>query len=290
MKRLSKKTLNTFIVLLVAATLLSLSVYAWFYFPTSQNVNLATADKKDLQIRLYKMDLDGLNYRFIEEPVGSSSVINLSHTWSFFQWGDEYLIENEEEQLFALECICDTDIFESGKIKLVLDFDMVCTSDDINELVEAESCYALFQFVDISYHIIDSDITSYDITSRAASLQAQNMTDLDFTEITLTETGSTTSSSTLEGDVNYIYVDHFENNVPVNYYTQTVGAPPNTTERFRSVIIIKIKANQALVTSAMNGYANDPRTKEGFGYLSELDLINNLTLTCTLRTVPAKTE
>ena len=295
MRHLSKSAINTLVILLISAILVSLSVYAWFYFPSSQNVNLSTADQKELEIHLYKMDLDGLNYRFIEvNPPENSSAISLNHTWSFFQWGEEYLLENEDEQLFALECICETDIFESGKIALALGLNMMCTSDNMNAALheEIEPYYALLQFVNVSYHIIDTDITSYDITSQAASVQAQNMTGADFTSITLTESGSTTETITYEGNVNYIYVDRYEEDnfgqdVAVDYYTQTIGEVPNTTKRFRSVIIIKITADQQLVSDAMNEYKD---IVTGFDYLSELNLVNQLTLTCNLRTVPEKTE
>lgn len=289
---------NTIAILTAVILVLALSVIslAWFYFPTSQNVNLSSDEKKDVSVRLYKMELVGTEQLFSEvSPAGSSAVdsgaLAFSNNWSFFQWGDEYLLENETVQYFALECVCDTEALTAGKVALALDVTLRCTSNDVND-DEEQTMFLKVDFVDLAYAVVKSNMNDYIITSQTAAVGARALDYASFTSVTLT-TDATLSTDEVEvrkGLGSYTYLELLDPNTsePVPYFTRTTGTAPDTTDQFRSVIIFKLTADADIVTDALNEFRlTYPALFDG---LIEVNLVNTFTVSCNLRTVPVKTE
>ena len=287
---ISKRVIFTLTAIIVALAL-SLVSLAWFYFPTSQNVNLASDEKKDVDVELYKMELVGTEQLFqAVSPAGNPEVLTFSHNWSLFQWGDEYILENDAVQYFALLCTCDTEVLTAGKVALALDVTVRCTSNDLDD-AEEQTYYLPVDFVSLEYAVVKSNINSYTVTSQAASVQARTMEDEAFTSISLTDDNTQSDDQYLvrHGIGTYTYVEILDNSSePIPYFTKTTGTIPDTIDQFRSVIIVKLTADAEIVTNALNAFRlAEPELFDG---LIEIDLINTITVNCNLRTVPVKTE
>lgn len=278
----------TAVILVLALSVVSL---AWFYFPTSQNVNLASDEKKDVSVRLYKMELVGTEQQFQEvTPAGNPGTLALSHRWSFFQWGEEYILESEAVQYFALECVCDTEALTAGRVELALDVTLQCTSNDLDE-DEERTFFLQVDFVDLAYAIVKTSMNDYAVTSQTAAVQARAIEDAAFTSLTFTSdaTLSTDEIGVKKGLGRYTYTELLDQTSnPIPYFTRTTGTVPETTDQFRSVIIFKLTADQSIVTDALNDFAR--RYQRLYDHLIEIDLINSFTVNCNLRTVPVKTE
>ena len=94
--------------------------YAWFYFPTNQNMNIVTPADLPVNIKLYHIEDDKL---VLKQDIDTDSPdsINLSCDMSFFQWGWKFYAEDAKTEYYAIECTYESDAFKEGKLKLVID-------------------------------------------------------------------------------------------------------------------------------------------------------------------------
>ena len=283
-----RKAVASFCVILVIVLAGSFASLAWFYFPVSQNVNLSTDHTEEVNVHLYEMQLVDTDYLFQGlDAEGNPAALNLSHDWSFFQWGDEYLLESDAVHYFALECVCDTDTLKAGKAKLVMDFTLRGTSQDVSEEDEAP-IYLPFEFITVDYAIVKTNMNDYTITAQRTATQVRSMADEDFTRVSFVEDDANSTDEVLvkEGTAEYTYQALLIGDVEIPYFTRTTGTAPNIKEEFRSVIIFKLTADPEIVTSVMNAYERSHNN--GFGSLVEVTITNSITINCNIRTVPVK--
>lgn len=94
----------------------------------------------------------------------------IEETYEFFQWGDEYICEDEDAiHYYALECICDSEACTDGYIKSVLSANLECLGAFVyNSTEKATASIPVFE---ASYKY--SALSTVDLSTPQALLEAK---------------------------------------------------------------------------------------------------------------------
>ena len=109
----------------------------------------------------------------------------IEETYEFFQWGDEYICEDEDAtHYYALECICDSEACTDGYIKSILSANLECLGAfEYNTSDKANASIPVFE---ASYKY--AKLSNVDLTNSSALLEAKQET----TEVVTGRTSSYT--------------------------------------------------------------------------------------------------
>ncbi len=271
------------IVVLLCVLAISTVTFAWFYFPTIQSINIETANDLPFDINLYELKRNSNNeLRFAKVDIAENSdgtiddTIKINSEFGFYQWGAEYICETELAQYYAIECLYNSNAYADGKLKVVIDFDDVSSS---NYVSDEGVKYLNFMFANVCYAYCPNG--SIDLTSAAAVTEAQSNKEGYYTLIEFEgESDSTVSEVVYDATIEQNIYD-LKSSVYTNVY-QKQSEDDEGIDTFRLIIFIKLEADEKGVADNLDGIE--------FGSLTELDIINALNIKISFRSIPQKTE
>ncbi len=263
----------------ITIALISIAVvYGWFYY-ASRDTTLSSDDALDITTNLYSINLDDSTVT-AETVDSTTSSFSLSCNYSFFQWGDEYIIEDDSPSYYALECIYNDDTYISGRFRSILEFSLKCYSgsvdgnnDGLTYTYNDESVPLRFDIAKVSYAFADNTL---DLTEEADVVSA--VSSASFTSLSLS------------GEDSDYTTDYYELNSSVNTLFTDASAPEfayDSNSKIRVIYLIKVEPNTENVNTYMNGDASE-EILDALGSELYIYLSNVLTITDTFRSVPLK--
>lgn len=186
-----KKKLIIMISMIFAIVIIAIPAFAWFYFPNSKGVEINTPDAEDVNVKLYKLfyyyDENGIfDHSTLEDLTNknyeNSNGQNVSYltqdgyqiptSFEFFEWGDEYICEDDTTDYYVMECDYDSDAFNDGYVKSLLTTTLKSIGGIYNYGSQDEELKIAFPIVNISYKFASSYQTTK--SSYISELQSES--------------------------------------------------------------------------------------------------------------------
>ena len=272
-------TLNIISIIALSVLLIE-SVFAWFYFPSSKNLIINTAPNLDINVELYHLEanLENDTYQFVQVDTlnQETNTFEIDTDLVFFQWGNDYICESNKDSYYAIVATYDSNTFSSqGNLKLMLDTNIICSSEYYYHNNEGDNINIRFPIVDLSYAIAPNN--HIDLSTQAASLESRNIT---YTPLTLageddqSEPNYTVSclTETLMSTLNSI-----------QYIETYINDESQVDSRIKIVIYLKVTAAEEKVKESMRGLSTS------FGSALSILINNQLTVSTNFRSVPMHT-
>lgn len=263
----------------ITIALISIAVvYGWFYY-ASRDTTLSSDDALDITTNLYSIDVNTPTVTKASADATTSSY-SLSCDYSFFQWGDEYIIEDDSPRYYALECIYNDDTYISGRFRSILEFSLKCyagsvdgTNTGLTYTYNDESVPLRFDIAKVSYAFADNTLDLTKASDVVSAVSSASFTSLSFS-----------------GDDSDYTADYYELSSSVNTLFTDDSAPTfayDSNSKIRLIYLIKVEPNTENVNTYMNGDASE-EIFDALGSELYIYLSNVLTITDTFRSVPLK--
>lgn len=280
-----EKFFLSIISIIITLIVIGTATFAWFYFPSSNNLIIETAPGLPVEMKLYELVLneEAEKYEFvlIEDDI-TDNVFEVTTDIIFFQWGDEYICESTKDYYYALDITYDSNAYSDGYLKSMVNASLECASDvtyKLNEEDSDEDAIKLrFGMVNVSYAFASE--CTMDILSIDASLECRSS---DFTTLTFSgyeDDDQTQDSLMLNGVSETILYDL----QPEQYNHYFMNPDTNLQDSYIHLIMyVKVSADEANVNAKMP----DSTLFSGTTYIH---LTNKLTFEAIFRSVPTKSR